>query len=134
MKRAHSSVFLASLGLAVFAFSFLTSPVQSQPACTVDSAQRSKFQEALAENYEITEGTITFNATCFPDSPTCIGANPVSPYGRYDLPMRLLFNLSTQGFQFAADEAIVFLGCTPPPARYYGLQVRSTPLPMHSLA
>eukprot|EP00048_Salpingoeca_helianthica_P002285 m.56114 g.56114 ORF g.56114 m.56114 type:complete len:473 (-) comp12015_c1_seq2:218-1636(-) len=76
----------------------------------------------IQQGYEVERGYISFEPICHPDSTFCWGANPSSPYGRYKLRTPLLIDLKVPVYQLGPSEALVFFGCTPPPARYYGFQ------------
>ena len=84
-----------------------------------------------ADGYDVDEGSVVFFqiADCAA-LPTCFGNNPSSPYGLYLVPPApgeaplptdpppFSKNGHVSGWRMRADEAIVFLGRTAPPARY----------------
>lgn len=87
-----------------------------------------------AEGYVVDEGRMAFfRVEDCAALPTCYGNNPSSPYGLYLLPPApdeaidattppLSDSTARSTFRLGADEAIVFLGRTPPEARYYGFR------------
>ena len=84
---------------------------------------------ALEHCFDVTAGFMAFNKTCFPVSLkhplsdiTCFGQNPSSPYGTVHLKTPILLNEDRPIWQIQPREAVLFLGCSPPSARYFGLQ------------
>mmetsp|Transcript_7124 Transcript_7124/g.16279 ORF Transcript_7124/g.16279 Transcript_7124/m.16279 type:complete len:483 (+) Transcript_7124:20-1468(+) len=117
--------------LLVVALVAASTLAESSGPCTPDSAERDAKSKAFmslmdAAGYDVNEGYMAFNTTCYPESwhhpitdISCFGNNPSSPYGSY--------HLETLGrveplWNMGVDEAIVWPGCTPPPSRYFGLQ------------
>lgn len=91
----------------------------------VDAAR----QALQDECFDVTTGYMAFNQSCFPVSlehplsdVTCFGQNPSSPYGTIHLKTPLLLNKDRPIWQIRQREAVLFLGCSPPAARYFGLQ------------
>ncbi len=86
-------------------------------------------RDALQPCFDVTDGYMAFNKTCFPVSLkhplsdiTCFGQNPSSPYGTVHLKTPILLDQQRPIWQLQQREAVLLLGCTPPNARYFGLQ------------
>jgi hypothetical protein len=94
-----------------------------------------RVKQALeAECFDVTLGYMAFNRTCFPlslEHPlsdiTCFGQNPSSPYGTFHLKTPILLNEDRPIWQLQQREAVLWLGCSPPSARYFGLQSCPSP-------
>ncbi len=89
-------------------------------------AVRQALQDAC---FDVTMGYMAFNQTCFPVSLehplsdlTCFGQNPSSPYGTFHLKSPIFLNKDRPIWQIRQREAVLFFGCSPPAARYFGLQ------------
>ena len=104
----------------------LLGPALAQGSCRADAAGRAaRFEAVLARlsgAYTVERGAMTYRQICTRATPNCLGENPSSPYGRYRLPSELLFNDSAPVWQLRGDAAVLLHACTPPPARYFGLQ------------
>ena len=92
-------------------------------------AQLQRARAALEHCFDVTAGFMAFNKTCFPVSLkhplsdiTCFGQNPSSPYGTVHLKTPILLNEDRPIWQLQPREAVLFFGCSPPSARYFGLQ------------
>lgn len=86
-------------------------------------------QALEAQCFDVSEGYLAFNKTCFPVSlrhplsdVTCFGQNPSSPYGTVHLKTPILLDKDRPIWQLQQREALLLLGCSPPTARYFGLQ------------
>jgi hypothetical protein len=116
---------------AVLALQLLHGGCKAPPCLGLQHDSNLKLvREALeAECFDVTEGYLAFNKTCFPVSlrhplsdVTCFGQNPSSPYGTVHLKTPILLNRDRPIWQLQQREAVLFLGCSPPSARYFGLQ------------
>lgn len=108
----------------------LDAPLLDAPndAPSADAAT-SPVVEALSTDFEVREGRFEFlNLDCC-SLPTCAGNNPSSPYATYYLPRapgQTAANYDEEADGTAAawrmreDEAIIFIGTTPPESAYYG--------------
>lgn len=85
-----------------------------------------------AENFEIQNGLFKiFRVEDCDCLPTCYVNNPSSPYGILEVPLAPgepdpdpegRYTIDTDmrlGYRLRADEALIYLGTTPPPCRYY---------------
>lgn len=90
------------------------------------------FKAALAsDGFTVQEGKFepTDLSTCCNDGKSCFGNNPTSPYATFRVPAAPGQTVGNPGadaqgastvYRLRADEAIVYLGTTPPKARYFG--------------
>jgi hypothetical protein len=121
---SHRSVSIA-LALLVCFFGSVSPCLGPQHDSNLELVQKT-LQDAC---FDVAVGYMAFNRTCFPVSLqhplsdiTCFGQNPSSPYGTFHLKTPLLLNKDRPIWQLQEREAVLFLGCTPPNARYFGLQ------------
>jgi hypothetical protein len=87
--------------------------------------------QLIADGFEVKQDVhMSFNKTCYPEGLvpkhiisdlTCWGENPSSPYGMY-MTSDLASGAKGPLWHLANDSAMVFLGCTPPTSRYFGVQ------------
>ncbi len=115
-----------------------TVPGDSSTSPVVDPVTQFRL-DAEANGHTIRDGVLFFSTFdgCCDDGANCLGNNPGTPYGTYALPRlpdeaeaRDYFavwgelpdpNL-TRAYRLRHDEALVYIGTTPPAANYIGLQ------------
>ena len=102
----------------------------------VSAATESLNSSLLAAGWHVEEGTLQFIPSCKPPKkptildphpkvPYCWGSNPSSgPYGRlfFSSHLPLVTGKPLPAWQLRSNaSAIVLVGCTPPPAKYFGI-------------
>merc|ERR1712159_209584 len=119
--------------LLLWTLACVVNALANVPSCLNDEQHQANIDkladELRALGNDVVEGYMAFNQTCFPydlkhwlSDDTCLGQNPSSPYGTFHLRTPLLLNKEEIVWQLREDEGVVFLGCTPPESRYFGIQ------------
>jgi hypothetical protein len=128
--RNHRLVSIA-LALALIVFCLAVNEIEAAPCLGPEHDSNLELVQKTLQDacFDVAVGYMAFNRTCFPVSLehplsdlTCFGQNPSSPYGTVHLKTPLLLNKDRPIWQLQQREAVLFLGCTPPNARYFGLQ------------
>ena len=128
--RNHRLVSIA-LSLALIVFCLAVNEIEAAPCLGPKHDSNLELVQKTLQDacFDVAVGYMAFNRTCFPVSLehplsdlTCFGQNPSSPYGTVHLKTPLLLNKDRPIWQLQQREAVLFLGCTPPNARYFGLQ------------
>lgn len=83
--------------------------------CSIYYIHNNYLSSCDIDNYRVEDGVMRF---IFPDG--AFAANPTTPYGVYFFDNQV--SIPTPTWQLDEKDAIVFFGCTPPPAEYFSFR------------